>query len=189
MCILPVYNILYITRIQHFIYGIGGLGVACWPLVPKFEGSNPAKAVGFLRAKKILSTPSFGGEVKPSVPKIPKWRRNRHFDKITGQHSRPQFHIPPLGSLASWHLVAKVGTSKSGGKQWQTTPKTLPRMQRTRAIPVAWLRSGLCPNRPKGWILIIITTFYISTVYNILYITRIQYFTYYPYKIFYILPV
>jgi len=23
------------------------------------------------------------------------------------------------------------------GKQWQTTPKNLPRMQRTRAIPVA----------------------------------------------------
>ena len=33
-------------------------------LVPKFAGSNPAEAVG----KKILSTPSFGWEVKPSVP-------------------------------------------------------------------------------------------------------------------------
>ena len=33
----------------------------------KFAGSNPAEAVGFFRAKKILSTPSFGGEVKPSV--------------------------------------------------------------------------------------------------------------------------
>jgi len=43
-----------------------------------------------------------------------------------------------------------------GGKQWQTTPKNLPRMQRTRAIPVDWLRSGPCPNRPKGWIPIII---------------------------------
>ena len=29
-----------------------GLEVACWPLVPKFAGSNPAEAVGFLRAKK-----------------------------------------------------------------------------------------------------------------------------------------
>ena len=29
-----------------------GLGVACWPLVPKFAGSNLAEAVGFLRAKK-----------------------------------------------------------------------------------------------------------------------------------------
>jgi len=37
-----------------------------------------------------------------------------------------------------------------GGKQWQTTPKNLPRMQRTRAIPVSWLSSGLCPDRPKG---------------------------------------
>jgi hypothetical protein len=46
----------------------GGLGVACWPLVPKFAGSNPAEAIGFLRAKKFLSTPSFGVEVKPSVP-------------------------------------------------------------------------------------------------------------------------
>ena len=42
------------------------------------------------------------------------------------------------------------------GKQWQTTPKNLPRMQRTRDIPVAWLSSGLCPDRPKGWIPIII---------------------------------
>jgi len=32
--------------------GFGGLEVACWPLVPKFAGSNPAKAVRFLRAKK-----------------------------------------------------------------------------------------------------------------------------------------
>ena len=46
----------------------GGLEVACWPLVPKFSGSNPAEAVGFFRAEKILSTPSFGWEVKPFVP-------------------------------------------------------------------------------------------------------------------------
>jgi hypothetical protein len=32
--------------------GFGGLGVACWPLVPKFADSNPAEAIGFLRAKK-----------------------------------------------------------------------------------------------------------------------------------------
>ena len=32
--------------------GFGGLEVACWPLVPKFTGSNPAEGVGFLRANK-----------------------------------------------------------------------------------------------------------------------------------------
>ena len=35
-----------------YIYsGFGSLGVACWPLVPKFAGSNPAEAVGFLGRK------------------------------------------------------------------------------------------------------------------------------------------
>jgi hypothetical protein len=46
--------------------GFGGLEVACWPLLPKFACSNPAEAVRFFR-QKILSTPSFGGEVKLSV--------------------------------------------------------------------------------------------------------------------------
>ena len=31
--------------------GFNGLGVACRPLVPKFAGSNSAKAVGFLGRK------------------------------------------------------------------------------------------------------------------------------------------
>jgi hypothetical protein len=77
--------------------GFGGLEVVCWPLVPKLAGSHPAEAVGFL-GWKILSTPSFGGEVKPSVP-----------------CRSPKFHLPPMGSLAWWQawrrLVAKVGTS------------------------------------------------------------------------------
>ena len=48
--------------------GLGGQEVAYWPLVPKFAGSHPVEAVGFFRAKKLLSTPSFVGEVKPSTP-------------------------------------------------------------------------------------------------------------------------
>ena len=53
--------ILYIystnTGTEYFKRGIyspssfSGLGVACWPLVPKFAGSNPAEAVGFLGQK------------------------------------------------------------------------------------------------------------------------------------------
>jgi hypothetical protein len=74
-------------------------------------------------------------------------------------HSRPQFHLSLLGALAllgMWrHLAAKVVTSKGRGKQWQTTPKNLPRIQRTRVIPVAWLGSGSCQTRPKAWIPII----------------------------------
>jgi hypothetical protein len=31
--------------------GFGGLEVACWPLTPKFAGSNPADALGFFVRK------------------------------------------------------------------------------------------------------------------------------------------
>ena len=34
------------------VSGFGVLEVACWPLVPKFVGSNQAEAFGFFRAKK-----------------------------------------------------------------------------------------------------------------------------------------
>jgi hypothetical protein len=39
-----------------------------WPLVPELAGSNPTEAFGFFKGEKILSTPSFREEVKPSVP-------------------------------------------------------------------------------------------------------------------------
>ena len=38
------------------LHGFGGLGVVCWPLVPKFAGSNPAEAVGFLGRKNPQHT-------------------------------------------------------------------------------------------------------------------------------------
>jgi hypothetical protein len=41
----------------------GCLEVPCWPLEPKFAGSNPAEAVGFLRLKKIPQH-TFLSEVK-----------------------------------------------------------------------------------------------------------------------------
>jgi len=80
--------------------GFGGLGVTCWPLVPKFAGSNPVKAVGF----------SFGGEVMPSVPcrrfvackRSLNLRGSWNVGKITTGHiSCPQFHLLLIGSLAS----------------------------------------------------------------------------------------
>ena len=33
------------------ISGFGGAEIACWPLIPKFAGSNPAEAVGFLKGR------------------------------------------------------------------------------------------------------------------------------------------
>jgi hypothetical protein len=42
----------YMFRRNAIIVDFGGLGVACWPLVPKFARSNPAEDFGFFRAKK-----------------------------------------------------------------------------------------------------------------------------------------
>ena len=42
------YESLFIFTCYIPLYSFGGLGIACWPLVPKFAGSNPAEAVGFL---------------------------------------------------------------------------------------------------------------------------------------------
>jgi hypothetical protein len=50
------------------VVAFGGLVLACLPLHPRFAGSNPAEDDGFLRAIKIHSTTSFGGEVKPQAP-------------------------------------------------------------------------------------------------------------------------
>jgi hypothetical protein len=36
--------------------GFGGPEVACWPLVPKFVGSHPTEAVGFLGRKNPQHT-------------------------------------------------------------------------------------------------------------------------------------
>jgi hypothetical protein len=78
--------------------GFGGLEVACWP----------NEAVGFLGQKKILSTPSFGEEVKPSVPcrSFTACKRSLNvtwksiFKAKLPDISRPQFHLPPLVALA-----------------------------------------------------------------------------------------
>jgi hypothetical protein len=121
------------------------------------RGFKPGRSRRILKGEKILSTPSFGGEVKPSVScrsfaackRSLELRESRILGEMCRNISRPR-RVPSsaAGGLSrrwTWrHLAEKVGTSKGGGKQWQPTPKNLPSMQRVRAIPVAWLRSGSC---------------------------------------------
>jgi hypothetical protein len=106
---------------SSLISGFGGLDVACWPLVPKFVGSNPAEAVGFFgrknpqhaflrRGSKAVSLMSCFTACK--TPQ--KWRGSRHFR----QNSRPflayssTFHCwVRERRFRRWGpLVAKVGT-------------------------------------------------------------------------------
>ena len=99
------------------INGFGGVGVACWPLVPKFAGSNPAEAVGFLRAKKILSTPSFGEEVKPSVPcrRFAACKRSLNGVEVVISAKLPDYILAHSSHFRRWDLSRLGGR---GGTWW-----------------------------------------------------------------------
>ena len=132
------------------------------------RGFKPGRSRRIFKGEKIPSTPSFGGEVKPSVPcrRFAACKRSLNGVEVVISAKLPDNILAHSPHFRRWDLSRrggrggtwwwKVGTSKSGGKQWQATPKNFPRMQRTRGTPVAWLSSGLCPDRPKGWIPIII---------------------------------
>ena len=115
----------------------------------QFRGFKPGRSRRNFKGEKILSTPSFGGEVKPSVPcrRFAACKRSLNgVEVVIRQNYRTTFSpTVPTSAAGISHVVADVEVPggekwehiKSGGKQWQTTPKNLLRMQRTRAIPVA----------------------------------------------------
>jgi hypothetical protein len=49
--VVVVSVVMVLAVVVSLSSGFGGLEVACWPLVPKFAGSNPAEAVGFFGRK------------------------------------------------------------------------------------------------------------------------------------------
>jgi hypothetical protein len=86
-------------------------------------GFAPGRSRRIFRTKNILSTPSFGGEVKPSVPCCSFTARKTSLNVTWKSAFRQNYRtflahsssFPPLGAVAWWHawrrLVAKVGTS------------------------------------------------------------------------------
>src|SRR5215470_19410872 len=55
----------YLIKINFFLPWSRGSVLA---FSTQVRGFKPGRSLRIFRAKKILSTPSFGGEVKPSVP-------------------------------------------------------------------------------------------------------------------------
>jgi hypothetical protein len=119
------HNLQFRYKLKHPpLSDLGGLKVACWPLVTKFVGSNPAEAVGFFILKKSSAHLPRRGSKSPSVPcrrfeackRTPKSSVN---SLLSGQIYQPfpaqYFHLSLLESLASlWcagRLVVQVGTS------------------------------------------------------------------------------
>ena len=114
------------------------------------RGFKPGRSRRNFKGEKILSKPSFGGEVKPSVPcrRLAACKRSLNGVEVVISAKLPDnflAHSSPTSAAGISHVMADVEAPggekwerlKSGGKQWQASPKNLPRMQRTRAIPVA----------------------------------------------------
>jgi len=97
------------------------------PLRTQVRWFKPSEAVRIFQGDRILSTPSFGGEVKPSFPCRRFAACKRYLDvtwiSAFRQNYRPTFSptVPPFAARISrvvwtWrHLAAKVGTSKKTG--------------------------------------------------------------------------
>jgi len=91
------------------------------------RGFKPGRSRQIFKGEKIFSTPSFGREVKPSVPcrrfaackRSLELRGSRILDEICQNISRPR-RVPPsaargLSRRWTWrHLAEKVGTPKGG---------------------------------------------------------------------------
>jgi hypothetical protein len=117
-----------------------------------------------------FSMPSFGVEVKPSVPcrRFAACKRSLNGvvkDSFRQNHRTPfsptfpPFATRALALLGTWrHLAAKVETSKCNGKPpLRTCPEcSVPEPYRSPD------NSCSCQNRPKGWTVIIIIIIYYS---------------------------
>jgi hypothetical protein len=96
------------------------------PSRTQIRGFKPGRSRQDFQGEKILSTPSFGGEVNPLVPcyRFVACKRTLNVTWISAfrQNYRPTFSptVPPFATRISrvvwtWrHLAAKVGTSKTG---------------------------------------------------------------------------
>ena len=103
------------------------------------RGFKPGRSHRIFRAKKFLSTPSFGGEVKPSVPcrrfaackRSLHLRGSRNVSKITGQflaHSSDFRYYDLLrrcGRTGTWRR--KWERVKAGESNGKLPPRTCPR--------------------------------------------------------------
>ena len=91
------------------------VGVSVLASGTQVRGFKPGQSRQIFKGEKILSTPSLGGEVKPSVP----CRRFAQNYRTFLAHRVPPFATRGLSRCVDVgrHMVAEAGTSKLGGTQ------------------------------------------------------------------------
>ena len=111
VALLPGYHKFYNIRYS----GFGGLEVSVLAFGTRVRGFKPGRSRRIFSDGKILSAPSFGGEVKPSVPcrkRTQKWRGSRHFRQNSWKFLAYSSTCCCCGSLASFQTL---GTPCGGG--------------------------------------------------------------------------
>ena len=119
--------------------GFGGLEVACWPLVPKFAGSNPAEAVGIFRAKKNPQRAFLRKGSKAVCP----------MSHICGMSKNPKLEVAAFGRnyrpfLAQ--VVPPFSTRFSGGDTWRCKQERL----KTRVGTISLRLQCIRGHQPAG---------------------------------------
>jgi hypothetical protein len=86
-------------------------------IIPHIK-NYPAEHFGFLRVKKILSMPSFGGEVKPSVPcrRFVACKRSLNGVEVVISVKLPDNILAQSSTFRRWDLSRRVGR---GGTWWR----------------------------------------------------------------------
>jgi hypothetical protein len=103
--------------VDRNVVALGGLVAIELPTGPKVRGFNPGRDDGFLRAIKIRSTTSFGGEVKPSVPCRKILRHVKHpcsMKEILRKQNSRAFIAVSLSCFATKRLYWLLPESSGG---------------------------------------------------------------------------
>jgi len=107
--------------------GFSGLEVACWPLVPKFEGFAPGRSRPIFGTKKFLSTPPFGGEVKPPVPSRSFTACKRSLNatwKSAFRQNLPDISLPTVPPSAAGCSRGLTRVETPCGESWNILPRS-----------------------------------------------------------------
>jgi hypothetical protein len=84
----------------------------------QLRGFEPGRSRRIFRGEKILSMPSFGGEVKPSVP-------CRRFVAFVGKSTSYFSPTVPLSLLEVSRVVVDVGAPGGAGGNFQSRASTI----------------------------------------------------------------
>ena len=115
-----------VTAGRGGVSGFGGLGVSVLAFSTQVREFKPGRSCRIFKGEKIISTPSFGGEVKPSVPcrRFAACKRspNVAWKSTFRQNYRTTFSpTVPTSAAGISHVVADV--EAPGDEKWERLKK------------------------------------------------------------------